>query len=89
MSPRTRSTASLTSSSASDRSRSSVKSAMMLTWPSVMFVTRCCRPSSVAIEFSTLRATSVSSCAGAAPGKLNTTLTAGRSRSGKLWMLSE
>ena len=37
----------------------------------------------MAIEFSSLRATSVSSCAGAAPGSEAETLTVGRSMSGK------
>jgi hypothetical protein len=37
----------------------------------------------VAIEFSILRATSVSSCAGAAPGSDAVTITVGRSMSGK------
>ena len=40
----------------------------------------------VAIEFSSLRATSVSSCAGAAPGRLAVTVTIGRSMSGKFWI---
>ena len=37
----------------------------------------------MAIEFSILRATSVSSCAGAAPGSAAVTVTVGRSMSGK------
>src|SRR5687767_10344346 len=43
----------------------------------------CFRPCSVAMAFSILRATSVSSCAGAAPGSDAVTLTVGRSMSGK------
>src|SRR5688572_7723841 len=43
----------------------------------------CFRPCSVAMAFSILRATSVSSCAGAAPGSDALTLTVGRSMSGK------
>src|SRR4051794_2429155 len=43
----------------------------------------CFSPCSVAMEFSILRATSVSSCAGAAPGSDAVTLTVGRSMSGK------
>ena len=40
-------------------------------------------PCSVAIEFSSLRATSVSSVAGAAPGSEASTVTIGNSMSGK------
>src|SRR6185369_2675456 len=43
----------------------------------------CFKPCSVAIAFSSLRATSVSSWAGAAPGSDAVTLTVGRSMSGK------
>src|SRR5688572_30054527 len=43
----------------------------------------CFSPCTVAIEFSILRATSVSSCAGAAPGSEAVTITVGRSMSGK------
>src|SRR5574337_300968 len=43
----------------------------------------CLTSCSVAIEFSILRATSVSSCAGAAPGRLALSTTVGRSMSGK------
>ena len=43
-------------------------------------------PCSVATEFSILRATSVSICAGAAPGRLAVTVTVGRSMSGNCWI---
>src|SRR5690606_33195749 len=46
----------------------------------------CLMPGIVAIEFSILRATSVSSCAGAAPGSAAVTMTVGRSMSGKFWI---
>src|SRR5436190_2552298 len=46
----------------------------------------CLMPVSVAIEFSILRATSVSSCAGDAPGSAAVTVTVGRSMSGKFWI---
>ena len=46
----------------------------------------CLMPCSVAIEFSILRATSVSICAGAAPGSDATTVTVGRSMSGNCWI---
>ena len=46
----------------------------------------CLTPCSVATLFSILRATSVSSCAGLAPGRLAVTLTVGRSMSGKFWI---
>ena len=46
----------------------------------------CLTPCSVATEFSILRATSVSSCAGAAPGRTAVTVTVGRSMSGKFWI---
>ena len=46
----------------------------------------CLTPCSVATEFSILRATSVSSCAGDAPGSEAVTVTVGRSMSGKFWI---
>ena len=46
----------------------------------------CLTPCSVAIEFSILRATSVSSCDGDAPGSDAVTVTVGRSMSGKFWI---
>src|SRR5213083_2648041 len=46
----------------------------------------CLSPCTVAIEFSILRATSVSSCAGDAPGSDAVTVTVGRSMSGKFWI---
>src|SRR5437763_1958693 len=46
----------------------------------------CLRPCTVASEFSILRATSVSSCAGDAPGSDAVTITVGRSMSGKFWI---
>src|SRR5262245_31515064 len=46
----------------------------------------CLTPCSVATEFSILRATSVSSCAGDAPGRAAVTVTVGRSMSGKFWI---
>ena len=45
----------------------------------------CLSPCNVAIEFSILRATSFSSCPGAAPGSEALTVTVGKSRSGKFW----
>ena len=46
----------------------------------------CLTPCSVAIWFSILRATSVSSCDGDAPGSDAVTVTVGRSMSGKFWI---
>src|SRR5882762_8820368 len=46
----------------------------------------CLTPCSVATEFSIFRATSVSSCAGEAPGNDADTITVGRSMSGKFWI---
>ena len=46
----------------------------------------CLMSCSVAMEFSSLRATSVSSCAGEAPGSEAVTITIGRSMSGKFWI---
>src|SRR5438105_2203531 len=46
----------------------------------------CLRPWTVASEFSILRATSVSSCAGDAPGSDAVTITVGKSMSGKFWI---
>src|SRR3954463_9124605 len=46
----------------------------------------CLMPCTVAMEFSSLRATSVSSCEGDAPGSDDTTVTVGRSMSGKFWI---
>src|SRR5439155_17352770 len=46
----------------------------------------CLTPCSVAIWFSILRATSVSSCDGEAPGSDAVTVTVGRSMSGKFWI---
>ena len=46
----------------------------------------CLTPCSVASEFSILRATSVSSWAGEAPGSEALTMTMGRSTSGKFWI---
>ena len=46
----------------------------------------CLTPCRVAIWFSILRATSVSSCDGDAPGSDAVTVTVGRSMSGKFWI---
>ena len=46
----------------------------------------CLTPCSAATEFSILRATAVSSCAGAAPGSEAETMTIGRSMSGMFWI---
>ena len=46
----------------------------------------CLTPESVATEFSILRATSVSSSAGDAPGSAVVTVTVGRSMSGNCWI---
>src|SRR5688572_19410465 len=46
----------------------------------------CFTPCTVAMEFSILRATSVSSCEGEAPGSVADTVTVGRSMSGKFWI---
>ncbi len=46
----------------------------------------CLTPCSVAIESSSLRATSVSICAGLAPGSAAVTDTVGRSTSGNCWI---
>src|SRR5215217_7075153 len=46
----------------------------------------CLTPCSVAIEFSILRATSVSSWAGEAPGSVAVVMIVGRSMSGKFWI---
>ena len=82
-SARTRVTASRTSFTASITFFSRLNSTVMTTMPSNIFVYRFLIPCSVAIEFSILRATSVSRVAGAAPGKLASTVTMGNSMSGK------
>src|SRR5688500_3675947 len=46
----------------------------------------CLTPCTVATEFSILRATSVSSCDGEAPGSEAVTMTVGRSMSGNCWI---
>src|SRR5687768_4399368 len=46
----------------------------------------CLSPCTEASEFSILRATSVSICAGEAPGSEAVTVTIGRSMSGKFWI---
>src|SRR5215216_4318486 len=46
----------------------------------------CLTPCTVETEFSILRATSVSSCAGDAPGSDAEMMTVGRSMSGKFWI---
>ena len=76
-------TAERTSSSASWPDFSRRNSAVMVTPPSCTRVVMCLSPWVVAMAFSSLRATSVSSCAGAAPGKEALTVIVGRSRSGK------
>ena len=82
-SARTFDTAERTSSTASCTGFSKRNSAVMLTLPSWTLLVMCFKPCKVAIEFSILRATSVSSCDGEAPGKLAVTVTVGKSRSGK------
>ena len=82
-SARTRAMAERTSSTASCTGFSNRNSAVTVTAPSCTLVVMCLRPCSVAMLFSSLRATSVSSCAGAAPGRDADTLTVGRSMSGK------
>ena len=56
---------------------------MIDTTPSCTLVVMCLRPCSGASAFSSLRATSVSSCEGATPGRLAVTEMVGTSRSGK------
>ena len=82
-SARTRCTAERTSSTASCTGFSSRNSAVMRGGAVLHLGVMCFRPCRVAIEFSSLRATSVSSCAGAAPGSAADTVTVGRSMSGK------
>ncbi len=83
MSARTRETAERTSSTASCTGFSRRYSAAMVAVPSTMVVVMCLRPCVVAMAFSILRATSVSSWPGAAPGRAAVTITTGRSMSGK------
>jgi hypothetical protein len=82
-SARTRCTAERTSSTASCTGFSRRNSTMSVAAPSCTLVVMCFRPCTVAMEFSSLRATSVSSCEGAAPGSDAETVTVGRSMSGK------
>ena len=72
-----------TSSTASCVGFSMRNSAVIDTTPSCTLVVMCLRPCSGASAFSSLRATSVSSCEGAAPGRLAVTVMVGTSRSGK------
>ncbi|MNU96192.1 hypothetical protein D3C71_862220 [compost metagenome] len=80
---RTRSIASLVSIKASEMGLPSSNSTEMLTAPSVTSVLMCLTLSKVAKESSILRATSVSSCAGAAPGCERPIRTTGMSTSGR------
>ena len=82
-SERTPCTALRTSSTASWVGFSSRNSAVMVTPPSCTLVKIFFKPCKGASAFSILRATSVSSCAGAAPGSEADTVTVGNSRSGK------
>ena len=82
-SERTRETAERTSSTASCTGFSSWNSAAMVAVPSVSVEVMCLSPWVVAMAFSILRATSLSSCPGAAPGREAVTMTTGRSMSGK------
>ena len=82
-SARTRATASRTSLTASDKRFSRTNSTVISTAPSSTLVWMFLMPCSVAIESSSLRATSVSSCAGAAPENVAWTVTMGSSMSGK------
>ena len=79
---RTCCTALRTSSTASWVDRSRRNSAVTVTLPSCTLVEMFLRPCSDAMAFSSLRATSVSNWAGAAPGRLADTDTVGSSRSG-------
>jgi hypothetical protein len=79
----TRDTASRTSVTASVAFFSRMNSTVMPTSPSRTSVCRCFTPCRVAMESSSLRATSVSSCAGAAPSSVAVTVTIGSSTSGK------
>jgi hypothetical protein len=72
-----------TSSTASCVGFSMRNSAVMDTTPSCTLVVMCLRPCKGAKAFSSLRATSISSCEGATPGKLAVTVMVGTSRSGK------
>ena len=71
------------SSTASCTGFSSRNSMISVTAPSCTLVVMCFRPVTVAIEFSSLRATSVSSWDGDAPGSAADTVTVGRSMSGQ------
>ena len=82
-SARTRCTAERTSSTASCTGFSRRNSIISVTAPSCTLVVMCFSPWMVATAFSSLRATSFSSCAGAAPGSEAVTVTVGRSMSGK------
>ena len=82
-SARTLSTALRTSVSAVSTFWSMLNSTMICAEPSVNLLRMCCTPPSVAILSSSLRATSVSSCAGAAPSSFALTMIVGNSISGK------
>jgi hypothetical protein len=80
---RTRATASRTSSRASCGGFSSWKLTVRWAVLSTSVVSMCLTPCTVASAFSILRATSVSSCAGEAPGSDAVIVTAGSVMSGK------
>ena len=75
--------ASRTSSSAGSSAVSRWNSTKVTDCPSVTEEIVRLTPSSVATAFSTRRVTSVSSCAGAAPGRFTVTVTIGKAMSGK------
>jgi hypothetical protein len=85
-SARARSTALRTSPSASSLSFSSSKLTLMFTAPAVIVVLMWSRRVSEVRVSSILRATSVSSCDGAAPSSAAVMLTCGRSVSGRSWI---
>ena len=78
----TRATAARRSSTASCTGFSRRNSAVIVTWPSEIEVYRCFKPCTDETLFSILRATSVSSWAGTAPGNTAMMLTIGSSMSG-------
>ena len=78
-----RSMASFVSMSASEISFSRTNEIVIMTLLSVINVVICFTPETLAIESSTLRATSVSSWEGAAPGRDKDTSISGKAISGK------
>ena len=76
-------TASRTSVTASEIGFSRMNSTITCAWPSSTLVVMFFTPCRLATASSSLRATSVSSCAGAAPSSVAVTMTTGSSMSGK------